>query len=65
MEQRLQFVGWILFLLCAPLFLISALINGDVWSASASVVFGVGVVLFLVALRPKKKSGKQEPHDAE
>ena len=55
MEERLQLMGWILFLICAPLFLVSALRNNDMWSASASIVFGVGVVLFLIALRPKKK----------
>ena len=56
MEERLQVVGWILFLICAPLFLVSGLINGDLWTVAASVVFGVGVVLFLVAMRPKKRT---------
>jgi hypothetical protein len=56
MEERLQLVGWILFLICAPLFLISGLLNGDLWTVAASIVFGVGVVLFLIALRPRKRS---------
>ena len=55
MEVRLQLVGWVLFLICAPLFLVSALRGGDMWAASASIVFGVGVVLFLIALRPKRR----------
>ena len=55
MEERLQPVGWVLFFICAPLFLVSALRGGDMWAASASIVFGVGVVLFLIALRPKRR----------
>ena len=55
MEERLQPVGWVLSLIGAPLFLVSALRGGDMWAASASIVFGVGVVLFLIALRPKKR----------
>ena len=55
MEERLQLVGWVLFLICAPLFLVSGLRSGDMWTVAASVVFGVGVVLFLIALRPRRK----------
>lgn len=38
MEERLQIVGWILFLICAPLFLVSGLRNGDWWTVAASIV---------------------------
>ncbi len=54
-EERLHLLGWVLFLICAPLFLVSALRGGDMWGASASIVFGVGVVLFLIALRTKQR----------
>ena len=56
MEERLQLAGWILFLICAPLFLVSGLRSGDLWTVAASVVFGVGVVLFLITLRPRNRS---------
>ena len=52
MKERLEVAGWILFLICAPLFLVSGLVNGDMWTVAASIVLGVGVVLFLIAVRP-------------
>jgi hypothetical protein len=55
MEKRLQVVGWLLFLLCSLLFLASGIRNSDPWSIAASALFGVGVVLFLVTLRPGKE----------
>ena len=54
MKERLQLVGWILFLICAPLFLVSGLRNGDLWTVGASIVFGIGVFLFLISLAPTK-----------
>jgi uncharacterized membrane protein YtjA (UPF0391 family) len=55
MEQRLQLVAWVLFLICALLFLVSSVLNGDWWTTSASILFGVGVVLFLISLRPGRQ----------
>ena len=54
MENRLHIVGWGLFLLCSFLFIASGIINRDPWSTAASVVFGIGVVLFLIPLLAKR-----------
>ena len=49
-ETRYHFAGWVLFLLCAALFLFSALRDGDGVLAMASLVFLIGCVLFLIPL---------------
>jgi|TARA_B110000263_G_C15039925_1_gene388089 hypothetical protein len=50
-NERLQTAGSILFLVCAPLFLISGLRSGDIWTIAASIVFGIGVIMFLIPER--------------
>ena len=58
-ETRYHFAGWILFLLCAALFLFSALRDGDGVLALASLVFFLGCVLFLIPLVfPHAKTGR-------
>tara|TARA_Y100000590_G_C15532466_1_gene943729 strand:- start:562 stop:735 length:174 start_codon:yes stop_codon:yes gene_type:complete len=56
MKRSIELIGWLLFLLCAVLFLISGLRNNDVWTIIASVLFGIGVILFLVGFKPKKEN---------
>ncbi len=56
MKRSIELIGWLLFLLCAVLFLISGLHNNDVWTIIASVLFGIGVILFLVGFKPKKEN---------
>ena len=56
MKRPVELIGWLLFLLCAVLFLISGLRNNDVWTIIASVLFGIGVILFLVGFKPKKEN---------
>lgn len=46
--SRLQRAGWALFLLSAALFTAAAIRDGDFLVGSASVVFGVACVLFLI-----------------
>ncbi|MDP6822181.1 MAG: hypothetical protein QF554_02680 [Dehalococcoidia bacterium] len=53
-RERLETYGWILFLICAPMFLISGLRSGDVWTVAGSIAFGRGVILFLVPAKPGK-----------
>ena len=55
MDSRLEFIAWLLFLVCALLFLISGLRNNDLWTIIASILFGIGVVLFLVEFKHKKE----------
>ena len=56
MKRSIELIGWLLFLLCAVLFLISGLRNNDVLTIIASVLFGIGVILFLVGFKPKKEN---------
>ncbi len=60
-ENRYHLAGWVLFLLCAALFLFSAVRDGDGILALASLVFLLGCVLFLIPLvSPHAKTGKVE-----
>ncbi len=49
-ETRYHLAGWISFVLCAALFLFSALRDGDRILALASLVFLFGCILFLIPL---------------
>lgn len=58
-ENRYHFAGWVLFLLCAALFLLSAVRDGNVIIAFASLVFLFGCVLFLIPLLfPHSEAGE-------
>ncbi len=46
--QRFDLWGWLLFLVCALLFIAAGLRDGDVLITVASLVFLVACVLFLV-----------------
>lgn len=45
-----HFAGWILFLVCAVLFLIASARDGDMLTIAASVVFLVACVVFLIPM---------------
>jgi energy-coupling factor transporter transmembrane protein EcfT len=45
---RYQLWGWVLFVLCALLFLASSVVNGDVLAAAGSLVFLLACGVFLV-----------------
>jgi uncharacterized membrane protein YtjA (UPF0391 family) len=49
-EMKFYLVGWILFLICAVLFIASSIRNHDVLSLIASIIFLVGCVIFLIPL---------------
>jgi hypothetical protein len=49
-EAKYQISGWVLFILCAVLFLLSAFRDGDSLLALASLVFLSGCILFLIPL---------------
>lgn len=51
MKQRLELVGWLLFLASAGFFLARSWRDGDVLGFGASITFLGGVGAFLVALR--------------
>ncbi len=53
MGRRVQFLAllaWLLFLVSSAFFLASAVAARDPWAIGGSLLFGVGVVLFLVSL---------------
>jgi hypothetical protein len=63
-ESKYHMAGWILFVLCAFLFLYSAVRDGDGILALASLVFLFGCILFLVPLLfPHKEIAKASQCD--
>jgi glucan phosphoethanolaminetransferase (alkaline phosphatase superfamily) len=49
-ELKNQLLGWILFVICAVLFILSGIRFGDVLMITASVIFLLACVVFLVPL---------------
>lgn len=49
-DEKWQFAGWILFILCAVLYLIASIRSGDVFTTIGSVVFLIACFVFLVPL---------------
>ena len=49
-EIKFQFWGWVLFVICALLFLASSLRSGDILSILASIAFLVACVVFMIPL---------------
>ncbi len=45
-----EFWGWILFLVCAILFIASSIRNGDVLALIGSILFLVGCFVFMIPL---------------
>jgi predicted membrane channel-forming protein YqfA (hemolysin III family) len=55
-EIKYQFVGWILFIICAIFFMASSLQHHDMLTFIGSVIFLVACIVFLVPLvRTKRK----------
>ena len=54
-------LGWVLFLVCAFLFLYVAIRDSDVVLALASLVFLAGCVAFLIPLLKKDRKDKSTP----
>ena len=50
MEQKFNLAGWILFVVCAGFFIVSAIRAGDIWYLIGSVVFLGGCILFVIPL---------------
>ena len=62
-DTRYHIAGWILFLLCAILFLISSLKNDDAVLVTASLAFFSGCVIFLIPLVFPGDGGKRVARD--
>jgi uncharacterized membrane protein YhhN len=53
-EKRYHVAGWILFLICAVLFIASGIKNKDTLTLAGSIVFLIACVVFLIPLLHKK-----------
>ena len=60
-EAPFHLAGWVLFLICAFLFLYVAVRNGDIILAIASLVFLGGCIAFLIPLFKKDRKGMNLP----
>ena len=52
-DIKFHLAGWVLFLLCAILFIISALQSGDILLLLGSLVFFLACILFIIPLVSK------------
>ncbi len=57
-DAPFHLVGWVLFLVCAFLFLYVAIRDGDLVLALASLVFLAGCIAFLIPLLKKDRKNK-------
>lgn len=55
-ERNWHLAGWVLFILCALLYIASSLRSGDMLSFTGSVVFFVACFVFLVPLLRQSKN---------
>jgi hypothetical protein len=58
-ENACHFWGWILFLACAVLFIVSGARNRDWFTFAGSILFLVACLLFLVPLLKKMRNGSE------
>jgi len=49
-EKQFHLVGWLMFLVCAVFFILQSLTDNNIFGLSASVIFLVACVFFLVPL---------------
>jgi len=67
-EIKYQLAGWILFIICAVLFVASSLKNHDILTFMGSVVFLIACIVFLIPLiRPSKRAenDKKSRHSSD
>jgi hypothetical protein len=58
-SERLTRLGWILFLVGSVVFLVAALLQGDVVTAAGSMLFVLGVIAFLGAEARSRRSDEE------
>ena len=64
-EAVFHIAGWVLFILCAVLFLFTALRDGDGVLALASLIFLAACILFLIPLMRPRRVGPEATRKAE
>ena len=57
-EVKFNLLGWILFLVCAVLFVASSIKNHDIIALTASIVFLIACVVFMIPLLRMIADGK-------
>ena len=55
METRYHIAGWAIFVVCAVLFIVSALKSGDAIGLAGSIVFLLGCMVFIIPLIQRKR----------
>ena len=53
-ERRFQLFGWMIFVVCSILFIVSGVATGSPWGVAGSIVFLMGCVIFLIPFIWKK-----------
>jgi predicted membrane channel-forming protein YqfA (hemolysin III family) len=59
-DAILHLIGWLLFLSCAALFLVSGIRSGDALVLVGSLIFLAACLVFIVPLIPFLRSGSKE-----
>ena len=59
-ESKFNLWGWFLFLICAVLFVTSAVMNGDIYYLIGSIVFLFACLIFLFPLLKKRIKDKDD-----
>ena len=59
-EVKYHFLGWVVFVICAVLFIASSLKSGDILMLVASIVFLAACIIFII---PLIKTIKNEGRD--
>ncbi len=54
-ESRFQLCGWLLFLVCAILFIADSIITWSPWGFAGSVFFLLGCIAFIIPFLWKKE----------
>ena len=54
-ERTCHLIGWLLFLICATFFIVSAVLNGDHLYLAGSIIFFIACVAFLIPLLSPKR----------
>ncbi|PLX71285.1 MAG: hypothetical protein C0602_01375 [Denitrovibrio sp.] len=58
-NMKFQLYGWMLFIFCALLFILSGAVNRDILTFAGSVVFFVACIFFIVPLLSELSDSKK------
>ena len=58
MDNRFALAGWILFVVCAGFFIVSAARSGDAWYLTGSLIFLAACIIFIIPLITGKSKSK-------